>query len=133
MGIQIIIANTDELTAQDRQVLALLGGDSIPTVTAEPRTGDEQSAAKPAKKATAKKAAAKKPDPVEEPEEEEEEDDDLVGDDGPTMADAVARATELVSAKRAPEVKAALANLDVEKVSHLKGDQIAAFLEALED
>lgn len=132
MGIQIIIPNTDDLTTLDRQVLALLGGDSIPTVTAEPRTGSEQSEAKPAKKAAAKKAA-KKPEPVVEEPEDEDEDDDLVGDDGPTMADAVARATELVSAKRAPEVKAALANLDVEKVSHLKGDQIAAFLEALED
>lgn len=79
----------------------------------------------PAKKATpAKKTAAAKPAP--EPEEEETE-------DGPTLEDAVARAQELVGEKRTDEVKAAIKEIGVERVSKLKGAQIATFLEMVAD
>lgn len=74
----------------------------------------------PAKKAAPAKRAAAKPDP--EPEE-----------DGPTLEDAVARAQELVGEKRTDEVKAAIAEIGVERVSKLKGDQIATFLEMVAD
>lgn len=77
----------------------------------------------PAKKAPAKKAAAK---PAPEPEPEEDE-------DAPTLEDAVARAQELVGEKRTDEVKAAIAEIGVERVSKLKGDQIAQFLELVKD
>lgn len=80
----------------------------------------------PAKRAPAKKAAAKAP--VEEPEEEAEE------DDAPTLEDCIARAQELVGEKRTQEVKDAVAEIGVERVSKLKGvAQFRQFLELVAD
>lgn len=52
-------------------------------------------------------------------------------EDGPTLSDAVAAATKLVSSGQAAKVKAALADLGAPKVSGLEKDQIATFLDAL--
>lgn len=60
------------------------------------------------------------------------EQDDLVGGAGYTIADAVKAATELVSKGNAAAVKAALAPTGAKKVSELKGDDITAFMTALE-
>lgn len=100
----ITIDTSTDLTDLERQILqSLLGG-----------------APAPAKKA----AAAPKPEP--EPEE------DLLGtDDGPTLEDAVKRATELVAGGKAAEVKAALAAAGVKRVSELSGAKISTFLDAL--
>ena len=54
------------------------------------------------------------------------------GTDGPTVDDAVARAASLLSEGRADAVKAALASLDINRVSQLKPSQVGAFLEALD-
>ena len=54
------------------------------------------------------------------------------GADGPTVDDAVARAASLLSEGRADAVKAALASLDINRVSQLKPSQVGAFLEALD-
>ena len=96
----------------------------------------------PAKKAPAKKAPAKKapaeapapePAPAEAPAPEPApaEAPDK-GTDGPTVDDAVARAASLLSEGRADAVKAALASLDINRVSQLKPSQVGAFLEALD-
>lgn len=77
--------------------------------------------ATPAKKTAAKKTAAKAP--AEDPEVE----------DGPTLEDAVARAQELVGLKLTQGVKDAVKELGAPRVSELKGDQIAEFLELVKD
>ena len=90
-------------------------------------------AAKPAaKKAPAKRAAAKPaPEPEEEPEEEAEEE---ATDDAPTLEDCIARAQELVGEKRTQEVKDAVAEIGVERVSKLKTKaQFKKFLELVAD
>lgn len=89
----------------------------------------EAPAKAPAKKtAPARKTAAKKAAP--EPETEEDEEDE----DAPTLEDAIARAQELVGEKRTQEVKDAVAQIGVERVSKLKGAaQIRKFLELVAD
>ena len=112
----------------------------------------------PAKKAPAKKAPAKKaPEPAPKteteapaeapapeteapapeteapaPETEAPAEAPAEGTDGPTVDDAVARAASLLSEGRADTVKAALASLDINRVSQLKPSQVGAFLEALD-
>lgn len=84
--------------------------------------------AKAAAAAAAEEAAAGEPAAA-----PETADDDLVGGDTTyTIADAVAAATKLVSGGNAAAVKAALAGTSAKKVSELKGDDIAAFMTALE-
>lgn len=124
-----ITIDTENLTALDVLVLRMVLGDAE-TPTPAPAAASP-SAAKPVKKAAAKAEPVVEPEPEPEP---EPEDDDLVGGTAPTMADAVARATELVGSGDAPRVKAALTDLGVKKVSELKSDDdIAAFVAALED
>jgi hypothetical protein len=111
---KITIDTTEELSATDLEILALLTGTNAVAPTAKP---------------AAKKAAAAKPAPEPEP----EADEDLVGGDAPTMADAVALATKLVSAGDAAKVKAALADAGAKRVSELPDDAIAGFVAALSD
>ena len=73
-------------------------------------------------KSTRKAKAAPAPEP--EPEEEPE---------GNTLEDAVTRATELVAEGRAAEVKGALANFGVKRVSELEESQVEEFLAALNE
>lgn len=125
--------DTAELSAKDLQMLAILVGDAP---AAKPKVNDTPVA----KPAPAKKAPAPKPEP--EPEATPEPEEDLVGGDEPaepegpievlpTMADAVAAATKLVSSGGAPKVKEALAAVGAKRVSEIPADSIAAFLEAL--
>lgn len=114
-----ISIDTAELSELDLRVLTALTG-----------TAETPQAAKPAS-AKAKPARAAKPAP--EPEPEPEEDDDILGDNGPTLKDAVARATELVGEKKSAVVKEALKSVGVGRVSELSGDQIQEFLDALAD
>lgn len=109
---QITIDTNEELSAKDLQILALLTGGEAP--------------AKPA----AKKAAAAKPAP--DPEPEQAADEDLVGG-APTMADAVALATKLVSAGQSAKIKEALADAGAKRVSELSEDAIPGFVAALSD
>lgn len=126
MGTQITITTDDAGLAAN--LIALINGSDVTLEVATPAAA----APAPAKKAAAKKAAPK-PEPVVEP---EPEDEDVLGtDDEPTeytMADAVARATEIVQAGGADTVKAALADIGVAKVSHLKADQINEFMASVE-
>ena len=141
--------DTAELTAKDLQMLSILvnGEGDWP---ATPAPVAEAPAAKVndtpvAKPAPAKKAPAPKPEPTPEPAEAPspepepeataeatpEPEEDLVGAEAPTMADAVAAATKLVSSGNAGKVKEALASVDAKRVSEVQADKIAAFLAAL--
>ena len=132
------------LSDHDRAVLSALataGLGELPPAPAKKAPAPEPAPAEaPAKKAPAKKAPAKKapvPEPAPaEPETEApaepETEAPAKGTDGPTVDDAVARAASLLSEGRADSVKAALASLDINRVSQLKPSQVGAFLEALD-
>ena len=132
------------LSDHDRAVLSALAtaglGDLPPAPvragghTPKPESVEDVAApkteAKPAPKAKAKPAPAKdeapatdeapaKPEPVEDA-------------PGTSVDDAVARAAALLSEGKAEQVKAALASLDINRVSQLKPSQVGAFLEALD-
>lgn len=109
--------NTEELSERDRATLAFIAGGSAA----------EKAAPAAAKPAAAKPAAAKpEPEPAAKPEPAAAE------DGNPTMADAVARATELVGSGKAAKVKEALASLGAKRVSELEEDKIADFIAALD-
>lgn len=122
MGMQIIINDTDNLSPVDKAVLAVLAGGAIPAEKTS------KSDLKPGRR-------KKDPEPFVEKEEDApevvEEDGEDEPDEEATMADAVALATECVSQGRQKDVKNALVDLGVAKVSKLKGDQIAEFIQAL--
>lgn len=137
MGMHIQF-NTDDLTADDINVLRAIVGDAP---AAAPAAAPAKAPA-PAKKAAAapakKAAAAPAPDPVVEEDPDplaDDADEDVVGgDEAYTMKDAVARATSLVSAGHTARVKESLAGQGVKRVSELKDDAaIAAFMSALSD
>lgn len=123
-----ITIDTNNLSPTDIAVLALLLQEADVSV---PETEAPKPA--PAKKATPAKVAAPKaevaPDPELEPEPTEEAEPEA---DGPTMSDAVAAATQLVSAGEAARVKAALAEVGAKRVSEMKVEDIPTFLAALE-
>lgn len=108
---KLVIDTTEELSAQDLQILSLLTGGTAPAAAAP--------------KVSAKKTATPDPEPAAE--------EDLVGGDAPTMADAVALATKLVSAGQSAKVKEALADTGAKRVSELSDDAIAGFVAALSD
>ena len=141
MELHIHIADASVLTDADRSLLAAIAGVAKPidfpsqaeriaaskTVEEKPEE-PAKPAAKPAPAKPAAKPAPAKPKPEPEPEEADEEETET---SGPTLDDAIAKATELVGAGKASDVKAALEAVGAPKVSALKGDAIAAFLEAL--
>jgi len=122
--VQITI-DTNNLSELDIAMLAFLAGNTEAEEEVAGTPADEETAEpEPEKpKAAAKKAAAKKAEPEE----------DLVGGDGPTMSDAVAAATQLVSEGGAARVKAALAVVGAKRVSEMDESDIPAFLAALEE
>ena len=133
------------LSDRDRAVLSALATAGLGDLPPAPvkKAPEPAPAEAPVKKAPAKKAPAKKaPEPAPaEPETEAPEPAPEApapaeapdkGTDGPTVDDAVARAASLLSEGRADTVKAALASLDINRVSQLKPSQVGAFLEALD-
>jgi hypothetical protein len=108
---QLTINTEEALSETDLAILALLTGD----------------APAPASKPAAKKAAAAKPEP------EASAEEDLLGGTEPTMADAVALATKLVSEGSAAQVKEALAKVGAKRVSELTDDNIATFVNSLSE
>jgi hypothetical protein len=124
---QITIPDTNELSELDRNVLAALLGvvSPVSAPVSQPKSEPKAESKPKAEKAAPK--AEKKPEP-----EADEDDNSDEGDDGPTMKDAVALATKLVSDGEASRVKAALSDLGAKRVSELKSaDDIAAFINAL--
>jgi hypothetical protein len=125
--VQITI-DTNDLSDLDIAMLAFLAGQT--DEEAEEPSVDEDAA----KKAEAKEAAKAKADAKAQAAAEAEEaaaDEDLVGG-APTMSDAVAAATKLVSEGEAAKVKAALAVVGAKRVSEMAETDIPAFLAALE-
>lgn len=127
---QITINTTEPLSDVDVAVLRTLLGESGAET---PAPAPKAAAPAPAAKKAAPKAekAAPEPEPEVEEEPEAEADEDLVGDDSPTMEDAVALATKLVSSGQAAKVKAALSEVGAKKVSEIKAGDIATFVNAL--
>lgn len=132
-----ITFDTAALTDEDRALLLAVlsvdsaaSGDKPESRKVADKILDEQ---KP-KKAAPKKVAPKAEEP-EEPEEEQDddEDEDLLGSDGPTLADAVKKATALISGGSSAKVRAALKKVGAPRVSELQEDQVAEFLAALDD
>lgn len=116
-----ITIDTNNLSETDVNFLRVLVGDAPAPTEAAPA----------AKKATAKKAAAK-PEPTPEPEADEAVADDSSDADTPTLEDAVALATKLVSAGKSKEVKAALTDVGAKRVSEVDEDKIGELIAALE-
>lgn len=121
---------------------ALSGGSQSPEVVVNVSNPDSAGvAASTAKVAASKKAAPKpKAEPKPEPEPEPEPDPEPEPQDEPeeqqepaaaTLEDAVNKATELVGKGRIADVKAALKDLGVGRVSELKPKQYQAFLDAV--
>lgn len=126
---QITINTAEPLSDVDVAVLRTLLGENAETPVSAPAA---PAAPKAAKKAAPKaEKAAPEPEPEPEDEPEAEADEDLVGDDSPTMEDAVALATKLVSSGQAAKVKAALGEVGAKKVSEIKSGDIATFVNAL--
>ena len=139
------------LSDHDRAVLSALataGLGDLPPAPVKKAPAEAPVKKAPVKKAPVKKAPAPEPAPAE-PETEATEapaeateapaeateapaEAPAKGTDGPTVDDAVARAAALLSEGRADAVKAALASLDINRVSQLKPSQVGAFLEALD-
>lgn len=117
-----ITIDTNNLSELDIAMLAFLAEQG--------ETAEEPEEPAPPAKSTAKKTAPK--DEVPAPADEEAE-EDLVGNDGPTLADAVARATVMVSNGNATKVKEALAVVGAKRVSEMKEEDIPAFFAALDE
>ena len=125
-----ITIDTNNLSELDIAMLAFLADQGetaeqedpspAPVETAKPKTATKTKAAAVAEDLPEAVAASSEP-----------EDEDLVGGSAPTMSDAIAAATELVSNGGAAKVKKALAAVNVKKVSELPEEDIAKFLEAL--
>ena len=124
-----ITIDTHNLTDLDRELLARLVGTapmparvpkaskSSPTVS-EPTEPEQVATVLP----VAKEAGDDPADVVAEPAEPEP---------APTMADALAAATQAVSKGGSAQVKAALASVNSKRVSEMKVEDIPAFLAAL--
>jgi len=124
-----ITIDTNNLSELDVAMLSFLAENGEVAEETEP---EAEAPAAPAKAPAAKKAAAKAEAPAAPAAEPEGEDDDLVGGDGPTMAEAIARATEMVSQGGSAKVKEALASVGAKKVSEMDEDKIPAFFAALD-
>ena len=112
----------DDLTYDELKKLAKLRGID---------TGSRRSAGirEMLREVDAKDDAAEDPTEVEEAEVEVLEEDEKDGEDGLTLADATAIATELVSKGKSNVVKAALNDLGVKRVSQLDPSDIAEFIQ----
>ena len=114
-----IIIDTDTISDSDRALLTSLLG-TAPMPARVPRTpkAPKGDAAEPVPPAVAVEPEPVPPAVAAEPE-------------APTMADALAAATQAVSKGGSAKVKAALAVVDSKRVSEMKVEDISAFLAAL--
>lgn len=146
---QITIDTAEDLSYLDRQILGLLAGgtfilgDEPEEFEDEVEEEPEPEPVKPAKKAAAKKAAAKKPEPEPEPEpmaeepleEDEEEIEEEIDEDEQSdeelLALAVKKATEMVAAGQAAQVREALDAAGANRVRELNADNVRDFFKAL--
>ena len=130
-----ITIDTHNLTDLDRELLARLAGTApmparVPRATLREALGGVAAAAA----AVAEKVAA--PAPVakeagDDPADVAEPELPFSDPEAPTMADALAAATQAVSSGGSAKVKAALASVNSKRVSEMKVEDIPAFLAAL--
>lgn len=128
MIITINVDTSSPLSDQDRTVLNALAGNPL-TVGAQLTFNEPAKAVKAPPKAAAKAAPAAAAAPVED--EKPAEDEDIVGGE-PSLSDAIARATELVSSGKTAQVKAALGEVGAKRVSELTAKTLVPFLAALD-
>lgn len=131
-------------------VVNVQGDPDLDSLRARLAGGTKEDYVSEEKPAPRRRAAAKKaPEPVAEeaPEEPVDETPEAVEDDtpavleeepaatddAPTLEDAVAAATPLISAGKASVVKAALANAGVKRVGELPAEKIAGFISELNE
>lgn len=117
-----ITLDTDNLTPGQQVALGSLVGAAEGTTVETPAP---KAAPAPAAKKTAAKAPAKDPEPTPEPAEDTDE------DASPTLEDAVALATKMVSNGEAKKVKAALTDVGAKKVSEIPEGKVSEFVAAL--
>lgn len=117
-----ITLDTDNLTPGQQVALGSLVGVAEGTVV--PDSQDAPKAAPAAKKAAAK-APAKDPEPAAD---EPDTDEDA---STPTLEDAVALATKMVSNGEAKKVKSALSDVGAKKVSEIPEGKVSEFVAAL--
>lgn len=149
MNITITVDTDTPLTDHDKSILLAVAGATTVLATVEEfdapaasgsepeekkprrtRRTKEQIAADEAAKKEAQASAKKEETPAAD-EADEDAAEDLLGGDKPTMQDAVARATELISDGKTALVKGALAEAGASRVSELDDAGIATFLAAL--
>lgn len=118
-----IVIDTESLTEADVQILGVLVKQYEKTDEAEPEK--PKAAAAKAAPVIDKKAAAAPP-VKEEPEPQTETEEDVLGG-GPSLQDAIKRATDMVAAGKIAHVKAALAAVGAAKVSQLPEDKVSEF------
>jgi hypothetical protein len=128
----IIEIDADAIDAELAQVTELLQRLNGSEPSPEPSTPA------PAPKASTRKVTSVKAKPVpavEEPDPDDDEDmgldDDDDVEDGPTLQDAVDRAKALVGAGKSQKVRETLSAYKIKRVTDLKPDQIAEFVDAL--
>ena len=137
MRINIEIDTQQDLDNYEKNILAALSGATYvpdaaepakpaPAKPADPWAADPWAEPKPAKPAPAKPAPSK-PAPSKEPEPEEATEE-------VTMEEAVALASEMISKGKTAQVKAALTDLGVKRVSEMVATkQLIKFVAALKD
>lgn len=131
MHITIQLDSTDSADWAAFQRLAALNSD-VTVVQSTPAAPAAPAKAAPRKAAPAKVEPTPEPEP-EAPAAEEPEDEDVLGGGAPTVSDAIARATEMVSNGQTSKVKAALAVVKAKRVSEVTDKTVAAFMTALDE
>lgn len=127
-----ITIDTNNLSELDINMLAFLAdqGEEVEETLPEPPEAKQAAPKKAVKPAVVEQEVGTITTVVEEEVVVEEE--ELIESEGPTMAEAVAAATKLVSEGEAAKVKAALADVGAKRVSEMEVGDIPAFLAALE-
>ena len=125
-----ITIDTHNLTDLDRELLARLVGTApmparVPKPKSSPMVSEPTEPERVATVLPVAKEAGDDPADVAEPELSFSE------PEAPTMADALAAATQAVSKGGSAQVKAALASVNSKRVSEMKVEDIPAFLAAL--
>lgn len=122
---QLTLDTNDAGDVEILKALASVLTDGVSAPAPPAAKGFQENAATVPAKTPAKKAAAAAP---------AEETPEAPADDaaaGPTMKDAVTRASQLMSQDRTKDVKAALDKFGVSRVSELADDQLAGFIAEL--
>jgi hypothetical protein len=136
-----ITIDTNNLSEMDINMLSFLAEQGEVQNNVEPdeeelelEIDEDDTVDRAAEAAAAKKeAAAAKKEAAAAKKAEEATEEEATDDDAPTMSDAVAAATKLVSSGQAALVKTALAKVEVKRVSEMDVADIPTFLAALEE